>query len=171
MTYEDRLAKVRKEFPNFQVVPKSSSLLMRILGTIMFFNKAFMTKYLTTFGYWVWVPTLWPDYADCRKESLLRHEAVHLRQQKRFGFLLFAFLYLFFPLPLGLAYFRARFEMEAYAESMRAQSEYFGVDMLKNPEVKTFYVSQFTSGAYGWMWPFPVAVGSWYDETVKKINS
>ena len=51
--------------------------------------------------------------SDIARTVLLRHERVHLRQRRRYGFLPFAILYLIPLLPLGLAYFRARFEWEA----------------------------------------------------------
>ena len=35
-------------------------------------------------------------------------------------------LYMLVPLPMGLAYFRARFEKEAYAETIRAAAEVWG---------------------------------------------
>lgn len=48
------------------------------------------------------------------EESILRHEAVHVRQWKRHGFIRFALLYLWFHLRYG--YWRNPFEIEARSE-------------------------------------------------------
>lgn len=170
MSYADRLAAVKKEFPDFDVIEKSKSPLMRALGTILFFNPTFMTKFVTTFGRWMWVPSEWSAWKDAVREDVLRHERIHLLQQKRLGFLLFAFLYVLFPLPLGLAWYRARFEWEAYSESIRASAERYGLVHLRDPRTKAYYVSFFTTSAYGWMWPFPDQVGAWYDELLKQLE-
>jgi hypothetical protein len=171
MTYAERLVAVRSEFPGFTIKRKSSSRLMRLLSVLLFFNPRFMTHYVTTIGHWMWVPEAWDTWADAAKEQLLRHEAVHMRQQRRYSFPLYAFLYVFFPLPIGLAWFRARFEWEAYSESIRARVERYGLEHFKDLDLRDQYISYFTTGAYGWMWPFPKQVGSWYDRLLAELGS
>ena len=85
----------------------------------------------------------------------MRHERVHLRQRRRYGDLVMTFLYLVPFFPLGLAYGRARIEWEAYTETMRATAELLGSDARDRTALRAHIVQQFTSGAYGWMWPFP----------------
>jgi len=92
---------------------------------------------------------------------------VHMRQAKNIGFALFAFLYIFAWFPLGLARCRAKFEMEAYAESMAVHHEY-GRDIL-NKDYKEWMISHFTGAAYGWMWPFRGDVERWFVETASKV--
>ena len=72
--------------------------------------------------------------------------------------------------PLGLAYGRARIEWEAYVETMRATRDHLGIDELRSPALRAHIVKQFTSGAYGWMWPFPKAVNRWYDAALIEIE-
>ena len=103
--------------------------------------------------------------------AVLRHERVHMRQRRKYTMPLFSFLYLFFPLPIGLAYFRAKFEWEAYEETMRAVYEYCGPDFLKREAFKENVISHFTTAQYAWMWPFRSTVEKWYDEAVRKILS
>jgi hypothetical protein len=78
-------------------------------------------------------------------------------------------LYLFLPCPLGLAWFRARLEWEAYTETLRATLELRGEEAVRAPELRTRIVSQFTSAAYGWMWPFRTTVERWYDDALHEI--
>ncbi len=63
-----------------------------------------------------------PDYVASVAhgyDATLAHEYVHVLQQRRFGWLLFALAYaLGLPLPLGLALARLRFEAEAYAHEV-----------------------------------------------------
>ena len=78
-----------------------------------------------------------------------------------------AFVYLVPILPLGLAWGRARIEWEAYKETIRATAEVYGraaAERLR-PEI----VRRFTSADYGWMWPFPGAVGRWFEGALAEI--
>jgi len=83
------------------------------------------------------------------------------------GFVPMAIAYLLLPLPMGFAWCRMRLEREAYEESVRVTFALGGrpaTDRLR-PQV----LEQFTSGAYGWMWPFPRQVARWYDRLVESI--
>jgi hypothetical protein len=83
---------------------------------------------------------------------------------------LFAFLYLVPLLPLGLAWGRARIEWEAYAETLRATAELFGLERAASPELRRRIVGRFTGGAYGFMWPFPRQVERWYDAVIAELS-
>jgi len=50
--------------------------------------------------------------------ATLSHELVHVRQWKKYGWLLLL-LYFLFPLPIGFAYFRWKFEREAYLTEIK----------------------------------------------------
>ena len=102
---------------------------------------------------------------------VLRHERVHLRQRRRYGMALFAFLYLVPLFPLGLAYGRARLEWEAYAETLRAIKELRGSAALRDSTLRCRIVSRFVGGAYGYMWPFRRQVERWYDRAVTQLES
>ncbi len=146
---------------------------MRALGTVLLVvtfgtQKAFMQSYVTTIGHTVWVPDLWESWDIVKRAVILRHERVHMRQQKRYGRLLFSFLYVFPFLPLFLAYFRARFEMEAYSESIRADAELRGPQHVLTQAYRDWMVSQFVTGAYGWAWPFRKTVEKWVMDAVER---
>jgi hypothetical protein len=169
--YETVLAETQREFPGFKVVKKADSSFMKLLSWVLFFVPGFMSNFTTTIGQTMWTPSAWDtDFSDVSQAEILRHERIHLRQQKRFTMPLFVLLYLFLPLPFGLAYGRACLEWEAYTESLKAIAEYKGVERLKLAEVKADFVGYFTSRDYFWMWPFAGAVGSWYDKVVAEIE-
>lgn len=169
----DIIEGMRSEF-GVRLAYKDESRLMKLIGrflsviTLGSFTE-FMSHYVTTLGNTIYVPRVWMVMQDDERAMILRHERIHLQQQRRYGRLLFSFLYLFPLLPVGLAYFRQKFEKEAYEEQMRAAVEY-GRDIMR-PEERNFVVSQFTSSRYLWMWPFKGAVRHWYDETARRLLS
>ena len=85
------------------------------------------------------------------------------------GLVLTAALYLLPIAPLGLALGRARLEWEAYAETLRAHAEVYGVEAAQAPELHAYIERQFPSAAYGWMWPFRGQVRGWIDAEVERI--
>jgi len=174
----DALAKeIRKEFPDFKVVRKTDSSLMRLihrfLVTITFNSmQSFMTNFVTTVGNTVYIPTEWEFWDDFARYAVLRHERVHMRQSRRYGALLFKLLYIFVLLPGGYATFRTKFEQEAYEESMRALAEHHGTaDVLLLAAVRDPMLKHFTSSEYFWMCPFQDKVERWYDGAVERIRS
>ena len=78
-------------------------------------------------------------------------------------------LYLAFPLPFGVAYFRALFELVAYRESIIATCEYLGKKAVLDPCYKANIISQFTGSSYGWMWPYPKFLNKWYEDIVNSL--
>jgi hypothetical protein len=95
---------------------------------------------------------------------------VHVRQFERWGWLVMILVYGVLPLPLGLAYGRARLEWEAYAETLRAVAELEGLGAAKSPALHDEIVRRFTGPDYGWMWPFAGAVRRWIAEEVARIE-
>lgn len=171
--YAQVLLEMRQEFPDFEIVPKSESRLMRAIDVILRIitfgqMKAFMTGFITTLGTTVYVHGPWTDSSDNSKAIVLRHERVHMRQARRYTRPLFSLLYLF-VLP-SVWTFRARFEKEAYEETMAAVAEIYGPEAL-NPDLKEGLVGHFTSAEYFWMDPFRRSVERWYDETRDRILS
>lgn len=173
--YKKLIDEVVQEFPDFEILKKDESKLMKVIDAclkIITFGQMnkFMTGFITTMGNKVYVPANWENHLLTGKIEIIRHERIHMRQAKKYGRLLFSFLYLMVPLPCGLAYFRKKFEMEAYEESMKAIHQYRG-EKAFTPALKEFYVSQFVSANYFWMWPFRKSVEAWYDAAVAKILS
>jgi hypothetical protein len=168
--YEQVAFATREEFPDFKVVFKNNSGLMKTIGFLLKpICPTFMTGFITTIGTTMYVPEAWATYRVTSKAEILRHERVHMRQAKKYGMLWFSILYLFVPLPLFFANYRAMFEREAYEESLRACVEYYGKSSILYSETKREYVAYFTGSNYGWMWPNKSAVEKWYSDTVDRI--
>ncbi len=129
---------------------------------------SFLDRYVTTIGRTIYLTPNWASRTAADRYATLRHEAVHLRQFRRWGLVPMAVAYLLLPLPFGLAWFRMRLEREAYAETVRIQHELGG--RAATDAIRAHVIRQFTSGSYGWMWPFPRSIARWYDGLVDSLD-
>lgn len=178
MTTADKLQQLTRdiadEFPDFRVIKKQDSRFMKVIDLVLRVitlgkMTTYMTDFITTMGTTVYVPDYWYSLPETSRMTVLRHERVHMRQAQRYGRLLFSLLYLLVPLPLGLAYFRMRFEREAYEESIAAMFEYHGIDVF-NVNVCNNFIRHFVSAEYFWMWPFRQSLERWFWSTVDKYR-
>jgi hypothetical protein len=172
--YDALVETLRAEFPAFRIVRKDGSRLHRAIHhALRALTLGRMNSYLdafqTTIGGTVYVTADWNERDADERYVTLRHEAVHLRQFRSFTLPGMALLYLLMPLPMGLAWFRARFEKEAYAESIRAAAEVWGPAYPRRPEFRRHVIEQFLGAAYGWMWPFRGALERWYDRVLASL--
>jgi hypothetical protein len=175
MSPDDFIQFAQEEFPNLTLREKSSSTLMKaadiFLKVITLWRmSSFMTDFTTTLGNTIYTPSTWAARPDLLKVRTLRHELVHMRQKRRYSSVLFGLLYLFVPLPIGLAYFRMRFEKEAYEETMRAVYEDHGAETLKDKRYRSALLDYFTTAQYFWMWPFRKGLEKWYDSVVAELE-
>ena len=140
------LLKAPQQIRPINIAFKDESMFMRLLSYLLFFNPEFMTKYVTVIGKTIYFPN--KEYIENEEVfgQILCHEFVHMMQAKRYGafyylgylfpqilaifslltlplvllfgnygFIALAFLLFLLPLP---AYFRMRFELEAYVASL-----------------------------------------------------
>lgn len=166
--YEELLARLRAEFPRFRVVRKDRSTFHKaihyaLVGVTFGRMRTYLDSFQTTIGNTVYVTSDWDDWSADRRYVTMRHEAIHLRQFRRYTLPGMAVLYVLLPLPMGLAWFRAYFEREAYAESIRAAAEVWGRAHVEDRAYRAYIIGQFTGAAYGWMWPFRRSLERWYD--------
>lgn len=169
---------------DFDIKYKNESLLMKLIGLILFFNPGFMTDFISTIGKTIYFPN--KEFVEKNQQAAittLAHEIVHVQQCKKYGKILFSLLYLF-PQSLALlvlltpisylflvflvclvplpAPWRAKFEEEGYTMSL----------FMVNEELKTFQNTKdtihdvlvsmaqktddvfFKGSAYWYMWPF-----------------
>jgi hypothetical protein len=174
--YDALVETLRVEFPGFRIVRKDHSPLHRAIHyALCALTFGRMTSYLdafqTTIGRTVYVTADWAAWDPDRRYVTLRHEAVHLRQFRTYSLPGMAVLYVLLPLPMGLAWFRARFEQAAYAESIRAAAEVWGDAYPRRAEYRRYVIAQFTGAAYGWMWPFRGGLERWYDQVLAGLPS
>lgn len=174
-TFSD-YCKLCEERWGIKIVEKKTSLLMKAIALVLFFNKKFMTGYITTIGTTIY----WPDAKDLRGGDFrtLFHEAQHGYDYKRspvwfimtylspqivailsllaflaiLGNILWSasllFLLLLAPLPsIGRTYW----EVRGYSCGM-------ALDIWKHDEVSQrntdFVIDRFVCSDYYFMWPF-----------------
>lgn len=170
------LAEITAEFPRFRLVPKAQSRFMACIDHALRWltwgkQSRFLTEYHTVIGDTLYLAPTWELLGSIDRVALLRHERVHLRQRKRYGFLGFAVIYLIPIFPLGLAYGRARLEWEAYCETIRALYEMRGSGVLSDRALREHIIGRFVGPDYGWMWPFRNSVEKWYDALLSTLSS
>jgi len=171
----------------FTIKYKNKSLFMKLLGLLLFFNKGFMTRYITTIGSTIYFPS--EEFVKSKDQSaisVLAHELIHIQQAKAYGTILFSLLYLFpqclallaFLAPISLwfllfllclaplpAPWRMKFEVGGYTMSLymlNTQLKFF-----QNPQDKIYEIlhseadrisrNYFVGPAYWFMWPFGVS--------------
>jgi len=159
-----------------RVVKKSAYWHQRAAGRALFLvtfggQRTYLSHYVTTLGHTIYVPDDFDTWPASQALEILRHEAVHVAQFERYGWPLMVLLYGVLPLPMGLSYFRARFEWEAYEETLRAVAEIQGLAAARSPELRAEIVRRFTGPDYGWMWPFPRTVNRWIDSALQVIEA
>lgn len=172
--YGKLLDEIKSEFPKFEIIKKEDSFLMKVMDILLkivtFWKmKLFMTQFVTTNGYKVYVPSNWPIIVDDLKVCVLRHERVHMRQIKRYTHFWFTLSYLF-VLPTIFAYFRKKYEQEAYEETIRYMANLCGVEAVKGKDFRDDIIGHFTSAQYFWTWPFRKSIENWYDSFVVTLG-
>lgn len=141
-----------RELPRFRVCYKDESRLQRLVAALVWpFNRAYLTHYTTVMFGRVYFPsrrwTARQRPADLYR--ILRHEAVHLRDARRWpGW--FQLSYLLLP-PVGPG-MRAVWEWRAYAESLRVDLELGGAISDATLE---HIARRFTGPDYLFMCPLP----------------
>jgi hypothetical protein len=142
-------------------------------------NRDFLRGYYTTIGPVIGLPNgMKPAAAN---PATLMHEAEHVQQFRSLGWgnawvgiPLMLLLYIFLPLPIGLAWFRYYFEREAYAvgiewELLNARG-YLQTGKIELRQRRIAQaVEQLTGPMYGWTWPFKKSVARWFEQRVIKI--
>ncbi|MBA3818219.1 MAG: hypothetical protein H0X17_04960 [Deltaproteobacteria bacterium] len=173
--YDALVEALQVEVPGFRIVRKDRSRLHQaihyaLIGLTFGRMRSYLDSYQTTIGRTVYVTSDWEDWEPDRRYVTLRHEAVHLRQFRTYTLPGMAVLYVLLPLPMGLAWFRAYFEKEAYAESIRAAAEVYGPGYPRRTAYRRYVLDQFMGASYGWMWPFRAGLERWYDEVLATLE-
>jgi hypothetical protein len=167
-----------------KLVEKKTSIFMKMIAVILFFNKNFMTSYVTTIGRTVYWPDLEERFSKYPENSFrtMFHETQHAHDGSVFkivyelsylspqigGLLsLLAFMAITFSnawllalLALVLiapfpAYFRAHWEFRGSSCNMAYR---IWTDDRVSDRYKDFLVQRFKGPDYYFMWPFPKSV-------------
>lgn len=179
--FDDTLANAQKVIPGIQVKYKDQSTFMKVLSYVLFFNRGFMTDYITSIGSTMYFPSAqYIENDPIDNTVVMLHEIVHIEDEQNSNSILFGFLYLLpqllallfipllfivgwkfaliafvFALPLP-AYFRMQDEKKAYTIALYAMYK-LNAKYNMTLDVKTwatYYALQFKNSAYYFMWPF-----------------
>jgi hypothetical protein len=156
-----------------RIVSKADAWHQRVIGRALWLvtlggQASYLSRYVTTIGRTIYVTPDWHARSAVDRYLTLRHEAVHVAQFRRYRLLPMAVAYLLLPLPFGLSWCRMRLERQAYEETVRAAFELGGRPLAES--MRAQIIDQFTSAAYGWMWPFPRALARWYDSLLDRLS-
>ncbi len=172
--YTHLVEEICREFPGFRLVRKDRSRFQRaihyaLVAVTLGGMRRYLDSYQTTIGRTVYVSADWEERDLDERYVILRHERIHLLQFRRYTLVGMTILYLLLPLPMGLAYFRARMEQEAYEETIRAAAAIHGIEHVCKPCFRERIVAQFLGPSYGWMWPIRRHIDAWYDRVLADL--
>lgn len=170
--YVDEL---RAANPRFKLIAKGDSklckLIDRTLKVITFGGmRAFQTSFVTTLGQRIYVPDDWPAWPAGERYCILRHEAVHVEQFRRFSLGLMVLVYLLLPLPVGFAPGRTWLEWQGYRETLRATWQVYGRDSARSTATIEHIVARFTGPEYAWMWVSGWHVRRWIARELDRLE-
>jgi len=196
--FADTLLKVQQQLPKIKIKYKDQSILMKILGRVLFFDPSFMKSYTTTIGNSVYYPSEnFVKITPVSSSIILIHESIHIRDADSLTHPLFFFLYLFpqilFPILAAIlfllfgwkialfsllfllpfpAYFRMQFEKKAYTFSLFAMYKLSEKYNYKIDLMKQndFILDQFNSSYYYYMWTIP-GLDNYFSNVVNDIQN
>ena len=175
--YEAIIQRICSEFPAFKIVERDKSWLRLPFRLLSKVTKTDYFNFVTTIGSTIYVGPGWNERSDNDRYRVLRHELIHIRQFHNWPFgrrlswlnhAFFSFAYLFI-LPF-LWTFRAKFEREAYTQTLLVQFELGGT--ITDPEIDRNterMVRTFSGPAYLWM-ATKKSTYHWAMLTQRKIN-
>jgi len=176
------LKEIKQEFPNFSIIQKKTSNFSQMLQRLSPWNTDLNLKYDTTIGPKIYVcagkesgPRPWKKPWNQRtfhkRYDMLIHERIHQRQVRDCGGLIpFFFLFGLVPLPAKLAWFRKRFEAEAYQLSIFMVMKEFGKDVVLSPADRKYILDQFYGKFYMYMWYSQKQIMNWLEKTVIDVE-
>jgi len=140
-----------------RIMPKGESRFCRVIDRalrVLTFGgqDRFLESYVTTFGRRIYVPDSWMRLSPGERYCILRHEAIHVAQFRRFRWPGMIALYLLLPLPVGFAAGRAFLEWQGYRETLDAHWQLYGRDAARAETLHQGIVRRFTGPDYAWMW-------------------
>jgi len=172
--YRDLVARLEAE--GIHVMAKADSrfckLIDRALRILTFGKQArFQTSFVTTIRRTIYVPSGWDEHPPGERYLIMRHEAVHVRQFRRLTLPGMTLIYLFLPLPMGLAGGRAWLEWQAYRETLTATWQLYGPAAARSKELEDHIADRFTSADYAWMWLPGGQVRRWIARALNELEA
>ncbi len=133
---------------NIAFVRKDKSKLMKVINFFLYYsfiNRHFMDRFWTVIGSkTIYYPTN-IEVVDVDNNlsiyaPILEHELIHIQQKEKWG-ILWQISYIFLPLPILFAWFRWRWEREAYLININKYN--WNIE----------FIADTLWSNYGWTWP------------------
>lgn len=166
------------EFPRFRIRARNKSWLRLIFWLLAKITRKNFSSFTTTIGSTMYVGTDWDTMGSNEKYIILRHEKKHIDQFHRWplgrwawpvNHVLMGLCYLL-VLP-AIFTLRARFEREAYTQTLLVQFELKGKISDGQMERNAAWLAEMFGGsAYLFMWRRRKAY-EWAMETQRRINA
>jgi len=194
MSFYNLYKNAKKYYPSLKIKYKDESLFMRMLSIILFMNRDFSKRYVTTINKTIYYPS--KDYLNKNNFSasvVLLHELTHVYDAKNIFFSIaylmpqifallffpalfinikFALLFLLFLLPLP-AYYRMLYEKRAYMITLYSYYKLLKKQKAFNSTkffaLKESVIKEFTGPVYYFMWIFKNSIKEEFDECCIKI--
>lgn len=177
--YTDLLKEATITHKSFRVVERRGTWLGAIFWVLEKLTRTSRSTFHTTIGSTMYVGDNWLQKSDEERYRTLRHELVHVRQFHDWplgptfwvlNHIIFSLCYLLL-LPARWT-FRARFEREAYEETLLAEAEARGGVI---PEERMEYNARWLAETFGgpmyfWMWNRKAAY-AWAMRTQRAISA
>lgn len=173
--YDDLLVAVKSEYKDFEIIKKPESSFMKFLNVLLLIvtfgqAKSFMTEFVTTIGYKVYVPNDFESWPESNRYLIVVHESVHMKQRRNafLGGFGFSFAYLLLPVPSLLAYCRLQYEIEAYATDAVFGHRVYNFSKEQRAKQAAEVLS---NSSYFWTWWSDKEVESQLLEKIKEIEN
>ncbi len=164
--------KILIETPQYFVKIKVENRFQCLMNKVArVFNKRYNSHYTTTFYPGIYVPHSFKRWRPSRIVELFDHERIHLLQYQRVGGTVpFLFLYNLVPFPALIAYFRYKWEKEAYERTIVHLYHWKGETYLRSKYfIEEVMIPRLNGPEYGFTWFNKDAIRKWISETVDKV--
>lgn len=159
---KEELTKVLATLPKgVKIVYKEGTgwkFLAGLIKVLSFGSERAFLNYTTTFYKTIAVPSHFDMWEDEHKLETIVHELEHVKQAMKLTPVLFWFLYFLFPLPIGLAWFRYKFERDAYLVGYKTILKY---EFDKESLIEEASI-MLSGKEYGYAWPFRKKIAAWF---------
>ncbi len=169
--YQELLKEMKEEFPFFNMVIKKHSKFNQLLKKLTVWNPEMNERYTTTLGPTIAVNNTWEDRSAKSRYSTLIHERIHMRQEQKYGLTTFFLIFGLFPAPAKFAYYRKKWEQEAYQLGIYMDFMEKGRKYVYNEKYVNNMLEQFCGAFYLFMWYSPMHIMKWIVSIVRKSEN
>jgi len=168
--YQALIKEMKEEFPYFNLVVKKHSKFNQLLKKLTVWNPEMNERYTTTLGPTIAVNNTWYERPAKSRYSTLIHERIHMRQQQKYGLTAFFLVFGLVPFPAKLAYYRKKWEQEAYMINLYMSFKEGVREKIFGEEYTKYIMDQFHGQFYLYMWYSQKHILKWLLRAVRAFE-